>query len=363
MGSGRVTGMRAAAIAAAAVAAAAAAAAASAAGGWGGTAAEPPAARVAFFPNVGHAIPVVGAELGMFGEGIETRVFYSGPQAVESMFAGSVDMAYVGPGPAVSSFLRSESDRIVVLSGAASGGSSLVARPGSAVAAASNGGAASGGAEGAPEAAMAAAARGLDGATVAAPQVANTQDVSLRTFVRQAGLETAERGGTVRVLNVANPEAYALFARGEIDAAWVPEPWATLLVSEQGGERVFREESLWPDGRFASVLLVARSGFVESNPAAVGEWLAAHDAAAAWIRDNPEEARAAFARFLDREVGASFPDEVLAEAFSNIEITADPVEHSVAEFASRAAGLGYLGRDAAGRGGAEIVDGMFRGVA
>ena len=355
MGSWRVTGMRAAAIAVAAVAAAAAAAAA-----WGGAGEPPPDARVAVFPNVGHAIPAVGTELGMFGEGVKTRVFYSGPQAVESLFAGSVDMAYVGPGPAVSAFLRSESDRIVVLSGAASGGSSLVARPGSALAAAGEGRGAGGDAG---EAAAAAVARGLDGMTVAAPQVANTQDVSLRTFVRQAGLETAERGGTVRVLNVANPEAYALFARGEIDAAWVPEPWATLLVYEQGGERVFREESLWPDGRFASVLLVARSGFVDADPGAAGRWLAAHDAAAEWIRDNPAEARAAFASFLDREVGASFPDEVLAEAFSNIEITADPIEESVAEFASRSAGLGYLGRDAAGRGGAEIVDGMFGGIA
>ena len=345
--------MRVAGTAAAAAVAAAAVAAAAVGSGQGGDA----GVRVAFFPNVGHAIPVVGTELGMFGEDVEARVFYSGPQAVESLFAGSMDMAYVGPGPAVSAYLRSESDRIVVLSGAASGGSSLVARPGSAPARAAAAGDA---AQAAPAAAVALA---LDGLTVAAPQVANTQDVSLRTFVRQAGLETAERGGSVRVLNVANPEAYALFARGVIDAAWVPEPWATLLVAEQGGERLFREEALWPDGRFASVLLVARSGFAEANPEAVAGWLAAHDAAAVWIRDNPDEARAAFARFLDREVGASFPDAVMAEAFSNIEITADPVEGSVAEFASRAAQLGYLGRDAAGRGGGELVGGMFHGAA
>ena len=356
------------ALAAGAAVAVAAAVALAAAGGPPGD--GTPAVRVAFFPNVGHAIPVVGTEMGMFGEDVEARVFYSGPQAVESLFAGSIDMAYVGPGPAVSAYLRSESDRIVVLSGAASGGSSLVARPGSApaaaaaaaVAAASPGGGAGPG-PAAAAAAAAAAARALDGLAVAAPQVANTQDVSLRTFVRQAGLETSERGGSVRVLNVANPEAYALFARGEIDAAWVPEPWATMLVAEQGGERLFREEALWPDGRFASVLLVARSGFAEANPGAVGDWLAAHGAAAAWIRDNPGEAREAFARFLDREVGASFPDIVMAEAFSNIEITADPVEGSVAEFAARAAELGYLGRDAAGRGGAELVGGMFHAPA
>ena len=358
--------MRAAAIAAAAVAVAAVVAVAAAAAAGGPPEGAPAPVRVAFFPNVGHAIPVVGTELGMFGEGVEARVFYSGPQAVESLFAGSMDMAYVGPGPAVSAYLRSESDRIVVLSGAASGGSSLVAQPGSALAAAADAaGAPAGGDAPAGSGAESAAsiARALDGLTVAAPQVANTQDVSLRTFVRQAGLETAERGGSVRVLNVANPEAYALFARGEIDAAWVPEPWATMLVAEQGGERLFREEALWPDGRFASVLLVARSSFAEDRPGAVAGWLAAHNEAAGWIRDNPGEARAAFARFLDSEVGASFPDAVLAEAFSNIEITADPVEGSIAEFASRSAGLGYLGRDAAGRSGADLVGGMFHGAA
>ena len=362
--------MRAAGIAAVAAVVAVAAVAAAASGG-GAQGDGPAPVRVAFFPNVGHAIPVVGTELGMFGEGVEARVFYSGPQAVESLFAGSMDMAYVGPGPAVSAYLRSESDRIVVLSGAASGGSSLVAQPGSAPAAAAAAASASASAGGgpaglhapAPTPAADAIARALDGLTVAAPQVANTQDVSLRTFVRQAGLDTAERGGSVRVLNVANPEAYALFARGEIDAAWVPEPWATMLVAEQGGERLFREEALWPDGRFASVLLVARSEFAEGRPGAVAGWLAAHNAAAGWIRDNPGEARAAFARFLDREAGASFPDAVLAEAFSNIEITADPVEGSVAEFASRAAELGYLGRGAAGLGGGELVGGMFHGAA
>lgn len=363
--------MRAAGIAAAVTVAAAAAAAAVAVSTSGGTQGDGTApVRVAFFPNVGHAIPVVGTELGMFGEGVEARVFYSGPQAVESLFAGSMDMAYVGPGPAVSAYLRSESDRIVVLSGAASGGSSLVAQPGSVPAAAAAASAAPSGDGGSPAGSNAAAAapaaaiaRALDGLTVAAPQVANTQDVSLRTLVRQAGLETAERGGSVRVLNVANPETYALFARGEIDAAWVPEPWATMLVAEQGGERLFREEALWPDGRFASVLLVARSSFAEDRPDAVAGWLAAHNEAAGWIRDNPGEARMAFARFLDREVGASFPDAVLAEAFSNIEITADPVEGSVAEFASRAADLGYLGRGAVGLGGGELVGGMFHGAA
>ena len=83
--------------------------------------------RVAFFPNIGHAIPIVGYESGIFGNGlgnktlIETKIFDSGPQVIESIFARSIDLAYVGPGPAINGFLKSEGEMIII-SGAASGG-------------------------------------------------------------------------------------------------------------------------------------------------------------------------------------------------------------------------------------------------
>ena len=63
--------------------------------------------RIAYFPNIGHAIPIVGMEKGFFEESIgnqtkiETRIFDSGPQVIESLFANSIDVAYVGPGPAI----------------------------------------------------------------------------------------------------------------------------------------------------------------------------------------------------------------------------------------------------------------------
>ena len=182
--------------------------------------------RVAYFPNIGHAIPIVGLEQGFFsldGMTVETRVFDSGPQAVESLFAKSIDMAYVGPGPAVNAFLKSNSD-VLILSGAASGGSSFIVQADSGIKTVDD----------------------LHHKVVAAPQIANTQDVSMRTWLAENGLKTAERGGTVLTLNVANPEIYTLFKKGDIDAAWVPEPWATMIVKELNGKRLFFEEDLWP---------------------------------------------------------------------------------------------------------------------
>jgi ABC-type nitrate/sulfonate/bicarbonate transport system substrate-binding protein len=60
---------------------------------------------------------------------IETRVFDSGPQAIESLFANSVDLAYVGPGPAINGFLNSENHNVKILAGAASGGASFIVHP------------------------------------------------------------------------------------------------------------------------------------------------------------------------------------------------------------------------------------------
>ncbi|ABK77561.1 ABC-type nitrate/sulfonate/bicarbonate transport system, periplasmic component [Cenarchaeum symbiosum A] len=288
------------------------------------------AVRVAFLPNMGHAIPIVGLEMGFFEMDVEPRMLDSGPQVIESLFSGSADIAYAGPGPAVNGFLKS--GKITVLGGAASGGSSLIVQNNSGIT----------------------GAAGLSGMIAAAPQVANTQDVSLRTYISGAGLGTAERGGSVTVLNTASPEIHALFRRGDIDAAWSPEPWATMLVSELGGERLFREESLWDDGRFSSTLLIASSGYIGENPEAAEKWLAGHNRTAAWIAENPDGAAAAFGSFMEREIGARYPDGVLAEAFSNIEITSDPLPDSVAEFARRADDLGYLGR------GEYDLDGLFR---
>lgn len=302
-------------------------AAAAAASVTGGSGAGEDQIRVAFFPNVGHIIPVVGLENGALqeidGVRVVPRMLDSGPQAIESLFADSIDLAYVGPGPAINGFIKSQDRSIVILAGAASGGASLVAHPDSTIASVGD----------------------LAGARVAAPQVANTQDVSLRHHISLHGLIPAERGGSVHVLNIPNPEIYTLFAKGDIDAAWVPEPWATLLVEQLGGERLLREEELWPDGRFASVLLVARASYAEENPAKIQIWLESHKDIEAWINANPREAREIFSAYLERELGSSFSDEILDGALSNIEITSDPVADSLAEFARRADALGYLGRD------------------
>ena len=284
--------------------------------------------RVAFFPNVGHVVPIVGLETGIFADGlgnqilIEPKIFDSGPQVIEAMFANSVDIAYVGPGPAINGFLKSEKHDVKILAGAASGGASFVVNPDSTINSVDD----------------------LSGKRIAAPQIGNTQDVSLRHHLSQNGLKPAEKGGSVIVLNIQNPDIYTLFVKGEIDGAWVPEPWATRLVQELGGKRLFFEEELWPDKQFASALLIGRTTYIEKNPKIIQSWIDSNDKTVTWINANPKETELIFNQFMKKTLGKSLPENILSESLANIKITSDPIEESISIFAERANSLGYLGR-------------------
>ena len=284
--------------------------------------------RVAFFPSIGHIIPIVGLEEKIFEKGIgeekqiETKLFDSGPQVIESIFSGSIDIAYVGPGPIINGFLKSDGKDIKILSGAASGGASFIIQPNSGLESLEN----------------------FDGKRIASPQISNSQDVSLRHYLESHGLKSVEKGGTVFVLNISNPDIYTLFAKGDIDGAWVPEPWATILVQELDGIRLFNEEKLWPNEEFASVLLIVRTKYLENNPETVQKWVESHEKTVTWINSNPNKSKSLFSNFLIDYMGKSLPTKIIDESFSNISITSDPIKNSVIIFSERADSLGYLGR-------------------
>ena len=284
--------------------------------------------RVAYFPNINHAVPVIGMEKGIFENQIGDNIvidpilFDAGPQVIESLFAGSVDIAYVGPGPAINGFLKSEHHNVKILSGAASGGASFIVHPDSKINSAAD----------------------FEGKKIAAPQIGNTQDISLRNYLSENGLKPAEKGGSVIILNLDSSDIYTLFAKGDIDAAWIPEPTATILVQQLDGKRLFKEEELWPENKFASVLLIAREEYVNQNPDLINKWLEAHQQTVNWINSNPEQTRILFIQFMKKETGKSLPDGLIDEALSNLEITSDPIVSSIHTFAKRADSLGYLGR-------------------
>src|SRR5229473_2273569 len=77
--------------------------------------------RVGAFPNITHAQPMLGKANGWFEKAmgpnvkIEWKSFNAGPSAIEAVFAGSLDMTYIGPNPAINGYVRSNGEALRII--------------------------------------------------------------------------------------------------------------------------------------------------------------------------------------------------------------------------------------------------------
>ncbi len=296
-----------------------------ASGNSGETSADVPNLRLGYFPNLTHAPALVGVEQGLFEDALEgeaeleTSTFNAGPEAVEALFAEALDATFIGPNPAINAYAQSDGAAIRIISGSTSGGAYLVVREGIDD----------------PE--------GLAGTTLASPQLGNTQDVALRSWLSEQGYETDEAGGgDVSIEPQANGEALAAFVAGDIDGAWVPEPWATRMVQEGGGHVLVDEADLWPDGEYVTTHLIVRTEYLEENPEAVKALLEGTVDAIDAANDDPAAAKEAANAQLEELTDAPLDTEVLDAAWENLTFTADPIASSLQQGAEDAEAVGLL---------------------
>ncbi len=282
--------------------------------------------RVGYFPNITHSQAIIGLARGDFAEAlgpettIETTLFNAGPSVIEALYAGRLDIAYIGPNPAITGFVRSGGEALRIVAGATSGGAALVVRPDAGISTLEE----------------------LDGHRIATPQLGNTQDVALRNCLTELGLSPLEEGGTVQIIPTANPQILDLFRQGEIDGAWVPEPWASRLVVEGGGVVLLDERALWPEGDFVTAHIIVSTPFLMERPEIVRRWLEAHVEITVWENQYPEEAAALLNGEIERLTGKALPEEVLTMALSNMRSTWDPIASSLYESARAAWQSGFL---------------------
>src|SRR5918995_785007 len=144
--------------------------------------------------------------LGLDNISLSEYVFTAGPSAIEALYAGQIDVAYVGPNPAINGYIVSGGEGLRIISGGSSGGASFVVRNDSGTETVND----------------------LGGKKFASPQLGNTQDVALRKYLIDNGFNTVENGGNVTVLPIANADILTVFLKKEIDGAWVPEPLVAI---------------------------------------------------------------------------------------------------------------------------------------
>jgi NitT/TauT family transport system substrate-binding protein len=280
--------------------------------------------RFGHFPNITHAQGVIAHALSRQGKGwyeerlgpdveIQWFTYNAGPSAMEAIFARSLDLTYVGQGPALNAHFKSEGEEIRVLSGAANAGAALVVRPDESIKGPAD----------------------FRGKTIATPQLGNTQDISCRAWLKAQGFSITQTGGDVKVLPVANPDQLSAFQQKQVDAVWTVEPWVTRLEREANG-KVFLE-----DTQVLTTWLVSSVKFLNEHRDLAKKVAAANVELTHWIQAHPEEAQKLLASELKEETKTIIAPEAIALAWKRIKFTADVSPELVAKAVRDAKDAGF----------------------
>jgi len=270
--------------------------------------------NIGYFNNVTHGQALYMKATGALEEvmpedmSVSWTAFNAGPAEVEALFAGDIDLGYIGPVPAITANVRSDGD-VMVLTGASKAGAVLVKSATSGIKSISD----------------------LAGKTIAIPQIGNTQHLCLLKLLADNNLKTVENGGDVVVTAVENADVQNMMDQGNIDAALVPEPWGTTLVSS-GAEILLDYDEVYKEGDYPVAVVVVRKEFMETYPEVVETFLAQHELATEHLTDNVEEAAVVVNKEINDATGKSLTEDILFGAFDKIEFAQDINEDAMKEF-------------------------------
>jgi NitT/TauT family transport system substrate-binding protein len=281
--------------------------------------------RVGHFPNITHVQGLVAHNLSRQGKGwfearlgagveIQWFTYNAGPSAMEAIFAKSVELTYVGPGPALNAYAKSQGEEIRIIAGAANGGAALVVQPDTNLKGPAD----------------------FKGKKIATPQLGNTQDISCRAWLASGGLKITQLGGDAQVLPTQNPDQLSLFQEKKIDAVWTVEPWVSRLETEAGGKVLVEE----PDT--ATTVLVSSARFLNENRELTKKFWQAHRELTDWILQHPDEAQMIVKAELLAETRSELSTELIARAWKRIIFTSEIPRASVQAFVTNSQKAGFM---------------------
>lgn len=269
--------------------------------------------RLGYVTELTQAAAIVGTRDGLLrgalGPGVVLRLstFSDDSTAAAALSAGTIDAAYLDPTAAYGVFSTSPHRNVIrVVAGGASGGAMLVTRD------------------------TIGTAADLRGRTVAVPRLDSAQAVALRTWLGSVGL-----GAEVTIVAVDAPTTLAAFSDGAIDGAWLPEPWASRLVTDGGGRVLVDERALWPGGAFSSAVLAVGADFGTRHPDIVRHLVRGHVATVDLLNANPAMAQRDASLELTALTGQDVTAAISA-AWARLRFIDDPLPATLQEAADHA---------------------------
>jgi NitT/TauT family transport system substrate-binding protein len=283
----------------------------------------PAEVRIGYFANLAHAQAVLGVSSGDYAAAVAPakltpKIFNAGPALIEALFAGEIDLGYVGPGPALSAYVRSRGEGIRIIAGAAADGVAIVARRGSGITRLED----------------------LSGKRLATPQYGNTQDISARHYLRDV-LKQENPGS---IIAVPSAEQSAMMARGQIDAAWAPEPWAARLIEDTGANLIAEEKDLWPEHEFSLTVVVTTPEFLAAHPDILRKLLRRHRALTTALQRDPQAQVQPLNEALAALSGKALPRAVLSAALMRVKFTDDPLTETLRTMGQWSYDLAFIQR-------------------
>lgn len=287
--------------------------------------AEKTVLRVGYFPNITHAQGIIGSHTTREGRGwfeprlgpdvtVQWFAFNAGPSAMEAIFAGSLDLTYVGPNPALNAYIRSGGDEIRILAGAAEGGAALVVAGDGRIKTPAD----------------------FREKKLATPQFGNTQDVAARAWLRKQGFKISQTGGEVLVVPTTNPDQLALFQQGRLDAVWTVEPWVSRLELEAGG-KIFVDQA-----DAVTTLLASSVKLLKTRRDLADKFRSAHAELTAWINAHSTEAQDLVRAALGAEMKREMPAAIAVGAWRRLRFTDQVAQAQFEALVRDAQDVGYL---------------------
>ena len=272
--------------------------------------------RIGYFPNITHTQALILKNQGTLEAAwtdtcnVSWTSFNAGPAEVEAVFAGEIDLGYIGPVPAVNANVKSHGD-VKIISNATNAGAVLLTRNDADIKSIAD----------------------LAGKKIAVPQLGNTQHLCLLDLLTQNGLKTVDKGGDVTISASSNADIVNLMDNGSVDAAVVPEPWGTTMENNGNATVLLDYDELFLNGDYPTAVVIANGDFMEQHPDLVAEFLEMHKDATLYIEENRVEALQVVNAEIKSVTGKSIDTDVLQHAFTRIEATTDLNTDAVMTFA------------------------------
>jgi NitT/TauT family transport system substrate-binding protein len=177
----------------------------------------------------------------------------------------------------------------------------------------------------------------LKGKKIATPQQGNTQDIAARHYLSK----DLAQADTSNVVPINNAEQAAMMQRGEIDAAWAPEPWGSRLLVEADAKLVAEEKDLWPNKRFVLTVIITTPEFLAKHPDVVRQILGVHVDWTNKLQKDPQAYATQLGDALFALSGKKLPPGVLVDSLKNVQFTTDALPETFSTMGQWSFDLGF----------------------